>query len=66
MSPVLPVAVILYVPGEMLATTKERPRLIVPPVIVQVVGTLTGVPDNEQLVSLKENPEPVTEIVAPG
>ena len=57
MSPVLPVAVILYVPGGTFATTKE-PDVIVPPLIVQLVGGPTGMPENEQLVSLKENPTP--------
>lgn len=65
MSPVLPVAVTLYVPGRTLATTKE-PDVILPPVIVQLVGGRTGMPENEQLVSLKENPTPVPEMVIPG
>lgn len=63
--PMQAVAVILYVPGETLATTKE-PDVIVPPLIVQLVGRPTGMPDNEQLVSSELNPEPVTVMVVPG
>ena len=51
--PMQAVAVITYVPDRTLATTKEPVRL--PPEIVQI-GEATGMPDNEQILSLKENP----------
>ena len=62
--PLQAVAVITYVPDRTLATTKEV-LVRLPPEIVQV-GEATGMPDNEQTVSVKENPEPVTEIVTAG
>ena len=53
---------IVYVPAAMLATTNEAVR--VPPEIVQV-EVPTGLPDNEQLVSLDENPVPPTKTTTP-
>ena len=62
--PMQAVAVIMYVPGPTLATGKES--VITPSVIVQLLGILTGMPDNEQTASL-ENPElDATEIDVPG
>jgi hypothetical protein len=62
-SPVEPVATIVYTPTATLATIKEAVR--VPPEIVQVEVT-TPPPDNEQLASFAENPEPVTKTIEPA
>jgi hypothetical protein len=63
--PMQAVAVTVYPPGRTLATSNEP--VIVPPAIEQLLGLPTGLPDNEQTLSLKENPElDVTEIGVPG
>jgi hypothetical protein len=51
----LPVARIVYKPAGTLATSNEP--IMMPPEIAQE-GEATGLPDNVQLVSLDENPEP--------
>jgi hypothetical protein len=53
----MPVAVITYAPTGVLATVNEAAST--PPEIEQV-ELLTGSPDNEQAVSVVENPEPNT------
>jgi hypothetical protein len=55
--PGLPLAVTVYMPDATLATVKVA--LKVPPEIEQVEA-LTGLPDNEQAVSLAQKPEPDT------
>ena len=64
--PTQAVAVITYLPGPTLATLNESVR--VPPEIVQIGGgeVATGLPDNEQTASVKENPEPVTVMATAG
>jgi hypothetical protein len=57
----LPVAVIAYVP-ETLATTNEANKV---PLEIEQLEVPTGVPDNEQLVSAVENPDPSTSTDAP-
>jgi len=58
----LPVEMIEYDPTGTLATVNEPAN--VPPEIEQV-ELLTGLPDNEQVVSVDENPEPEITAVAP-
>jgi hypothetical protein len=61
-SPVDPVTTIVYTPTATLATTKEAVR--VPPETVQVEAP-TPPPDNEQLASVEENPEPEIKTIEP-
>jgi len=61
-SPVDPITVTEYVPAATLATTNEAVN--VPPETAQV-GVPTALPDNEQVVSLEEKPEPDTRTVDP-
>lgn len=58
--PMQAVTVMVYVPGRTFAREKEN-GVIVPPTIEQLIGAPTGLPDSEQTVSVKGNPEPVTE-----
>lgn len=58
MSPAgVPVAVMMYAPTGVLATVNVA---VSTPLEIEQVELLTGVPDNEQVASVVENPEPDT------
>ncbi|MGP8070612.1 MAG: hypothetical protein ACLP5V_12055 [Candidatus Bathyarchaeia archaeon] len=58
----LPVAVIVYVPDAVEATVNDADKV---PLAIEQLKVSTGLPDNEQLVSAVEKPDPVTSTVAP-
>jgi hypothetical protein len=57
-----PVAVIVYVPGVVEVTLNDADKV---PFEIEQLKVPTGLPDNEQLVSLVEKSDPVASTVAP-